>query len=348
MSWRFIWFIFSLGFIASAPSSGGATADLAAANLASSEGADCNDLQAWYRSSNALKLSHGTGLRLVAEAQAAEWHERNQATNAIVSRYFNGAGYKQMDATCLSGQSDRQNFLDTLQAAFIQESLRRLRASRAPALQKFIAMYDRHNGPNSTALIRMFGHMQNESSPTTEKAGFHRGTGSIFLDLSRIPANEWLLILIHELLHNLDPQFYKAIQEYSTPQLVAHLGTLAQEYDDPKYLNIKDQHALQEWIQAGLGRGLWAEYRAWVATFTIYQAGLQEGLWQPTSWADEILSQRADGEKFENFIYMYLDSRSIDPTEGIFSRPLIQRSLQLTRAYYRKSGPPPLGTMDLK
>ncbi|MGK5081784.1 hypothetical protein WDW37_00640 [Bdellovibrionota bacterium FG-1] len=110
---------------------------------------------------------------------------------------------------------------------------------------------------------------------------------------------------------------------------------LVTQFSDPHSLNANDAQFLDQWLSAGLDRGLWAEYRAWAATLAIYQDGLKEGLWQQIHWLDDILAECPAGTHFSQCLYGYLDRRSPNPTEGALTAPLLATALQNLRQKQR-------------
>lgn len=80
-------------------------------------------------------------------------------------------------------------------------------------------------------------------------------------------------------------------------------------------------------------------------TFAAYEEGVQAGLWPRISWVEKIIAERRGDESLEAFVYRYLDARSRDPSDGIFSRPLIQRMLRHVREKFRLGSPPELGLL---
>ncbi len=293
-------------------------------------GADsCTAIQPWISASDALSAAAGKGIRVVSEAQKAEWDTRARSAHDLALAYLEGGG--ELESTlgpCIEGLADRQNFINAFQSELLDESVARLRAARSPILRDLIRSYDFQLGPRSVALFRLTGHTIQSESPTSEKGGFHRGTRSIFLDVSRIPSTEWLLIFAHELLHSLDPMLSEAVRGYDQPQLLERLGARAQILSDPSGLSREDREALTRWIEAGLGRGLWAEYRAWTLTFAIYDQGLQEKLWPRIEWMERILSSRRKDEALDAFTYRFLDERSEDRESGNFFPSAVPKSLE--------------------
>jgi hypothetical protein len=280
--------------------------------------------------------AHDAGVRKFSQWQAQEYDVRAQAALQVYRQYVAGQFDERSFELCLNDQSDRGNFSATLQSVFFEQSVAKLRTSKSPAIQNFLKLLDQQYPDLSLAMFRMTGHFK-EESPTNLKGGFHRATGSIFMDFDRVPPSEWLVIFCHELLHSLDEKLWDAVQAYSQPELVANFAEWADHISDISQLSSDQKQSLTNWIDAGLGRGLWAEYRAWVPTFKIYLQGKSEGLWPEIDWMEDVLQTRKSGESYERSLYNYIDAHSADPTDGIFSRPLIQSALKSERARIRNS-----------
>jgi hypothetical protein len=306
----------------------------------------CERFNQWQAASDRFLAATGD-FDASREAEAIEWRVRTDTVQAIVARYFETG--ETVDAhACLAGRRDRANFLNSLQAGFFNESLARLRQAKTPGLRRLIAALDKDVGLQHAALFRMTGHGFGANAPTVEKAGFHRATKSIFMDISRIPANEWLFIFTHELLHSLDPLIYDASRVYEkTLGLYVKQPELVESFQSLDQLSPEASTELIEWVEAGLGRGLWAEHRAWVVSFALFEDGRREGLWGEIDWVQKILSERAPDESLESFVYRYLDQRSKDPEERLFQLPLVQSAIffvrERTRQEARRASPPPLG-----
>ncbi|MFL5812114.1 MAG: hypothetical protein ACJ763_00935 [Bdellovibrionia bacterium] len=285
-------------------------------------------------------------IKAFSQWEQREYDARVESSREVYREYFSGQLDTQSLGQCLSAQPDRGMFYATLQSVFFDQSIEKLRSSKSPAIRNFLHLIDAKYPDLSRAMFRITGHFK-EASPTDLKGGFHRATGSIFMDFDRVTPSEWLVIFCHELLHSLDEKLWEAVRAYSQPELVKSFAEWSNDIGDVSQLSRDQKQSLTSWIDAGLGRGLWAEYRAWVPTFQIYLQGKSEGLWPEIDWMETVLESRKQGETFERSLYSYIDEHSADPTDGIFSRPLIQSALRSERAKVRnaKAALPELGSL---
>jgi hypothetical protein len=220
-------------------------------------------------------------------------------------------------------------------------SVQKLDDSKSPAIQALMTIFHTKFG-KGVPVFRVTGSF-GEQDPTPLPAGVQRATGSMYMNFAEIDPNDWLIIFVHETLHAVDDQIMLGVQGYANTDLVKHFVDLSQQTQSCDQLSSSDHASLNQWLMFGLDRGLLAEYRAWSATFLIYQQGLQEGLWNNRPWLDQILTELKPGESLPYFTYRYLDPRSTDPTDGIFSNPLIASGLAELRQELRSSlAPPPL------
>jgi hypothetical protein len=183
--------------------------------------------------------------------------------------------------------------------------------------------------------FRLTGMGFSPDDPGPWDAGFHRGAGSIYADFKKIPPNEWLIIFAHELLHGLDGELQKAMHDYNNPEAVAQFNSWAKVQKDFAGLSDSQKTTMTAWIEAGLSRGLWAEYRAWVPSLMIYREGLNEQLWKPIDWLEQVLPSSSAPQTLDRSLYLYLDHGSPDPTDGLFAMPLFQSALGEIRSEYR-------------
>jgi hypothetical protein len=270
--------------------------------------------------------------------QKREYEARAEAASRIFDLYLAGRYKAHELEACVDSMGESSSFLGTLQSVFYQRSLEKLRAARSPALQKFLKLYDAKVPPGTLPLFRLTGHFK-EESPTIYKGGFHRASGSIFMDVARTPPGEWLVIFCHELLHSLDEKTWAAVRVYSQTELVKDFVRWSSEAKDLNELPKEKQQLLETWIEAGLDRGLWAEYRDFVATIQIYSEGKNEGLWPEIQGLEEIIASGERGVPLERVVYDFIDRRSFDPEDGIFSHALIQSALKATRLKARDALP---------
>ncbi|MFZ4404773.1 MAG: hypothetical protein ACOYOK_11785 [Pseudobdellovibrionaceae bacterium] len=235
---------------------------------------------------------------------------------------------------CLATWEDRDKLDYAMQAVFKEQTLLEFKNTRSPLLQKFAQQIQ----TQGTELTRVFGHVH-DPSPTGGKGGFHRGQRSLFLDFSKIPPNEWLLIFAHEYFHATDQVLMQAIPIYSDEATVNKIIDLTKKYQKYSELSEDDKKILRPWIKAALDRGLFAEIRAWVGTVLVYQELLQENKIQPMDWMERFYNQastknghhRWSEKQIQLEVIRFLSPRFTDPTEGIFSLPLTQDSLRALR-----------------
>ncbi|MCM2279533.1 MAG: hypothetical protein NDJ89_15765 [Oligoflexia bacterium] len=316
---------------------------LSQAQASSSVSASCEALGPWL-AAKAQSLS-AMSMKERSEAAEREFNLRRDAASKLFERFEAGRLDRSALDSCLSTVPDRQNFYNTLQAVFFQRSLAKLSAARGPALRAFAAMVDARTQGGRTIPFRLTGHTQAQA-PVELKGGFHRGSGSIFMDLGRVSPDEWLVIFIHELAHGLDDRLPEAVRAYNAQKDVEDFAEWAVCATEPAFLPAETRAKLDRWLEAGLGRGLFAEYRAWHVTLVLYEEGLREGLWDRIGWMETLLSQRPAQQELGRFIYVQLDTRFTDPADGIFSHELIQNGLKAVRARYRDgSALPPLGAL---
>jgi hypothetical protein len=307
---------------------------------------DCSQLSEWQEIKEQIKNGLEDSILVKVKQRELEFQIRKNIANQFYKDYrFNNLKMESL-YSCLSSEPDRRNFLNTVQSAFYEGSLKELRNANSPVIKKLVKLLDKQlNG--QVMLYRMINHY--ESSPDLEsKAGFYRGARSIFMNIDSIPSNEWLLIFTHELVHALDDTLWTALDIYSNKEWVKEFTEWSNKEQNPEKLPSELKNKLKMWLEAGLNRGFWAEYRAWLITFEIYKEGLINHLWQPIDWVETILnSKQFEKETTSQLTYRYLNSRFTNPTEGIFSLPLIKNALYDLRSSYGPSSQlPELGNFQ--
>jgi len=307
-------------------------------SLSAKAAPDCHEFSPWLLARNALSRlaqSPSETAEALEAATQAESAARVGVSKTIFREYLAGVSFGTRLDDCLAPFDNGGNFLFTLQDIFFSESIVRLRASQSPSIRKFLALLDGKLAAGLAPSFRLTGLQFSPDDPGPWQAGFHRGAGSIYADFRKIPSNEWLLIFTHEMLHGLDDDLAAAMRNYNDPERVARFTALSSTARSLNDLPPAARGDLTGWLEAGLGRGLWAEYRAWVPSLVIYQEGLAEGLWRNVPWVDAVLAQRPASMSFDRFVYLYLDHGSPDPTTGLFAIPLLQSSLAEFRAEFR-------------
>ena len=267
-----------------------------------------------------------------ADYQSRVWAVWKETALDIFQQYREG---KRISfAKCLPTPRDRETIDDILPQVFYEESLKLLRQSQSPSIRALLAAIDAKTQNNQLVLFRLLGHYKEATPPNSDLAGVRRGTGSIFMNFTRIPPNDWLIIFTHEILHSLDQRIFSAVGTFGNQNLVKQIAQAAQDKSTLEEFSESLRAQMDDWLIAGLDRGFLAEYRAWTLTFEIYQDGLKEELWQPISWLDKILQDQGE-QDLKSLTFQTLDPKFTDPTDGIFSLPLVSQELINVRAQLR-------------
>ncbi len=290
----------------------------------------CSVLGTWKRARTTMPAQ---------SAPIAEWSAyQGRLSRGLVStaqmiqkRYMNGAWMETSSkalAQCMSA-TEREDLSYEVQAVFWEDSLARLSKSGGAkaALAQII-------GDSKFQLFRLVGHFKVDSDQDEledQRAGFHRGRRSIFMDFTQIEPNDWLLIFVHEILHEVDSVLRDAVPVFGDLQLRSYLEKLARKIQNPISLSGADRAQLDRWLEAALNRGLGAEVRAWAVTFAIYLEGRADGTFNKIEWMESILSHRSPHESLQRFALRYLDPRFADSDKSPFDQALFATGLKLMR-----------------
>jgi hypothetical protein len=266
-----------------------------------------------------------------------EFDAKREYLRILSKEYLNGNIDSSEVDQSFKTSSDYQKIMSQLSVELLMESIQRLKASNISEIKIFMKKYDRLYEKGSIPLFRLSGSEIDRESPTLEKGGFHRGTKSVFMDITRTSNKEWLFILMHELYHALDEKMATSSQEFSNEDLFKSIVSISARKQNLVELNSKEDTLLEEWVLAGLNRGLFAEYRAWNFGFSVYQKGIDEGLWRKVPFVEDVLSFKDKNESMSSFVYRYLNERSKLSTEGILGRPIIQEKIKEKRDEFRFS-----------
>ncbi len=263
-----------------------------------------------------------------------EYQSRAIYLQEIASLYIAGNLASQDIDRDFKYQPQYQKYMSHFSAILLQVSIQRLQKSNIPEIKKFMQKYSEVYEINSIPLFRITGAEINRESPTEEKAGFHRGKKSIFMDITRTPANEWLFIFMHELFHALDNELYNAIVEFSNEDLMISIKKISNKKKNLVELTSEEMKKLDQFALAGLNRGLFAEYRAWFFGFSVYESGIAEGLWRKILFVENVLSFREKNESMNDFVYRYLNERS-EIHDEFLMRPVIFQKISEKRELFR-------------
>jgi hypothetical protein len=233
---------------------------------------------------------------------------------------------------CMRSAEWGSRFYAALFNTFYERSLADLAATGSPMAMR-LAEAVKNNPPNS---FRVVGHLGQGESPTGGMGGAHRTTRSIFMDIGKIPKEEWPMILAHELIHTLDTKIKDAVISYNRPSLIRAFVSWDSEGTTYESLTTERRVQLDAWILAGLDRGLLAEWRAWTVTFALMEELVQlVYVTYIPEWCQSYWNLRNQGYSVEQATALFLDPNFTDPTDGVFSKSLIREALAQKRADIR-------------
>lgn len=299
------------------------------------------ELSSWIEAVN-VDIQQLATIALKTEKMELEYKLRVQSAEQVFASYLQGVLDLKLLDDCLANQNKNNSFAywNTLQKIFIQKSLEKLQNVKSKIINQIIQIYKEEYKEESMPCF----HLVNKEMNLDSIGGFFRSNNSIFMNFYKIDPNQWLLILIHEIIHSIDQKLIDASKKYSNTKLIKHFVELNNNFNDYIKLEKQDQNDLNDWLLAGLDRGFLAEHRAWTKTFNVYIEGVEEGLWIKIPWMEAVLMEKNLLEKnnefakintavvtnnnMELFLLCYLNKRFIDPATGIFSLPLIKSGLK--------------------
>jgi hypothetical protein len=244
------------------------------------------------------------------------------AALAIFNNYLKGSWSSQNSLNleaCLS-KEDQQELSWAIQTVFWNQTLELL--SKSGGAKKVFIEQVKGSG---FQMFKMVGYFD-EQSPDGDKAGFDRANKQLFLDFSKIPATEWLVIFIHVVSHSLDPYLISGTEAFADEKTYSDILRMTSKTTSPERLTAKERGEMFDWLRAGLDQKFLAEYRAWTITIKLYLEG-KNILWPQIDWLENILKNRKSGEALNIFTLRYLSPRFTSNDEGIFKNILIKNSL---------------------
>jgi hypothetical protein len=287
----------------------------------------------------AKKPEHPKTIRENAEFLRELSLAMKSSAEALFDKYLAGEIESTDLETCLEerklkGSAATAEFTRAIPAAFLERSAAALGKVRGQRTQEFARVLSDKISSGTLVLFRLAGHFAEAAAPTGEKAGFHRGEQSIFMNFSTIPANDWLLIFAHEYAHSLDRELSDAMPTFADPALHAKVAEMAARTNRPASLSVDERQTLDRWLIAGLNRGFLAEARAWALSFEIYEEGIRDGAWKPIDWMERVLKHRRANEPALRFALRYLSPRFQSPSERgtLLAQPLLTARLKTLRA----------------
>lgn len=210
-----------------------------------------------------------------------------------------------------------QEILNSFNTLLIQKSIEKLKLSKIPQIQFLMNEYQNIYSKNSTPLFKLTGKILNLDSPISAKGGFHRGYGSIFVDISETNGRDFIFVLMHELYHALDIKLSKASGIFSRLNENYRMILLIEKLKDLKDIPPDQLLELKQWILAGLNTHLFAEWRAKYFCFLVYHQGIKENLWGTIPWVEDELQLQNPKVSLATFVYQHLNDNAEEP-KGIF------------------------------
>ena len=235
---------------------------------------------------------------------------------------------------CLPMKKKYRKLYRKLSAYFLMRSIERLKTSKVIALNMLAKKIEDEIEERGAFFFRTISHY------AERKGGLHRVKGSIFLNLGKIPPNEWMIIFIHELMHKFDILLNESVRKYSNVELIGEIINWSQSVSSPEMLSKEQQELLYSHLIHGLNRGLLAEFRAWAVTIHLYRQLKMKKECRPVVWLEEILEQKKTSENYLAFIFRYLENPPGD--QDIFHWDLAQNALNILRKRLLalENGPP--------
>lgn len=226
----------------------------------------CSILDPWIDALNARKSfgmsrrSFDTQFSAVFDSWDQEYSVRKMVAGQIFEAYLRGELNLDAIGNCLSTSPQRLDFLYTMQSLFFFKTIDHLKARNDTSLTELMnKVVDSTEGKVWT----MF-YVSGVGASQGSKAGVHREQLSTFMNLLKIPSNEWLVVFIHEMVHRLDTVMLSSASAFSSADL---LGAVRSELKSPA----PNKEILRRWILHGFQRGLLAEFRAWRISFQHYE-----------------------------------------------------------------------------
>lgn len=263
--------------------------------------ATCSLIQPWLDGRWNKALLETKTLEERTSLYRAEYQLRRRVAKAIFDTYFStGSLDPKIFEDCLLANGERQNFLHTVSAVFWEETLIKLqdlqKKSGSTALARLIEVYGSGKGQRAPPLFRMTGHRASQSD-NARVGGVLQGAPALFLNAFALKPDEWMMIWLHEVIHYLDRRLETAIVESdSLGEDLSKAKGSAGGYPADK---------VERWVKLGLDRTFWAEYRAWLLTFKIYEE-TKSSLTAPISWLETALSFKGKDESLEDYTFRLL------------------------------------------
>lgn len=287
----------------------------------------CEILKPW-KAAVAARLSLNSwapldnNFKTVSQSWESEYEVRIAVAKELFSRSMKGEIDLTQVESCLSDTGETLDFMNTLRSVFYQETIGTFSKSINKQVASYVSALQLFDSKGAWTLFDLRG--LSRLTPSEAAAGEHRRHQNIFMDFSKMSHNSWWVIFIHETLHRLDPELVKASYYFSTQDSQTTMAGLAAKFQTLSQLSAADRESVQNWIRWGFQRGLHSEYKAWLATFQLYQILVQEKLIVPVDWVESYLKGRnTQDPSFKCQLFSDLNKNS----QGQFSYNLLNTTL---------------------
>jgi len=188
------------------------------------------------------------------------------------------------------------------------------------------------------SVVSLFRHPKS-SNFGAKRAGFHRGTRSVFMSLVEIDYRDWMTIFVHEYAHVLDETLRQNVLFFGNIDRVLRIEKLANTPNlNEQTINQEDYDLIYQWCLSSFQRGILAETRAWAVTAALYLEARNNRKIDKLRWMNETFF---DGDrtnekslhqnfniKYSEKIYDKLNSSFTTSYEGIFSVPIFKKVIE--------------------
>ena len=192
------------------------------------------------------------------------------------------------DLACIDSSDRLKDQIQTnFSSLFLRFSAERLTQSKSTRVQSYAQSILEHLDSGLVFPMKLDLHLA--SDYTTRPAGFDRSTRGVFFNLFQIHAQDYSIYLIHEFAHALDPRLGAAIDRFNDESLTSQIAEWVKQKRVYTSLSTEEKRQVDAYVLAGLDRGLFAEWRAWLTTSELYLELLKNNEQQPIAFLDLIL-----------------------------------------------------------
>lgn len=284
----------------------------------------CPDLEPWISQRWTDSVVTGDNLQERQRRDLEEVKNREIVAQRLFRKFWQGQGLDlKLFDRCLTGNSEKQNFLSTLNRVFWDETrtyLTSLGQKKAmPRLKQFLAQLE--SSPDLPILrsFRLTGHRASLSD-NERMAGVDHRQQSVFMNPSQMSPQEWTMTWLHEHSHVLDRNL-----KLSASQAQSHLENLGAKDLGDKF----QEKEMANWIEKSLEATLVAEERAWEETFAIYLEIRSEVTTWKVERLEKALSFQGEGEDLMAYTKRLLGTLNL-PVSKEIATTLIQEALRLS------------------